>query len=167
MLRSAASLSQLALPAPHVPRPAAASTVVQLAADNNMESAAKRRRGGKGGKGQGKSALAPSSAKKTEPGDIIPAHNNDYAKVPASIKEFIKPHLNVTQANVALAKAMKVDRDAFFACFKHACRNCWAAGKGFIVHTLHACKQVNACMLECPACRANQYHWAEQCPKSK
>ena len=106
-------------------------------------------------------------AKKEEQGDVIPSSSSDSSKVPASLKDIIKPHLNPTQANIALAKAYKIDRDGLYSLFKHACRNCWAGGRGFIIHTLQACKQVNACSLECPACKSGQMHWAEECPKSK
>ena len=169
MVRSAASAAQmasppvhaqrLALPAPHVP----ASQVAP-------EPSSKRRRGGssKGSKGAGKSALAPSSlSRKAEYGDIMPSSANDYSKVPGVLKDIIRPHLNPTQANAALHKAMKVDRDALYALFKHSCRNCWTGGRGFVVHTLQVCKQSNPCTLECPACKSGQYHWAEQCPKNK
>ena len=159
MVRTAASASHVVVPAAPAPRLALPAPQAPPAYHAAAEPSSKRRRGGKGGKGFGKTALAPaSSSRKADYGDIMPTHINDYNKVPAVLKDIIRPHLNPTPANAALNRAMKVDRDALFALFKHTCRNCWTGGRGLIVHTLQACKQVNPCTIECPACKDGQYH---------
>ena len=92
----------------------------------------------------------------------------DYNRVPDVIKAFIRPGLNVTQANKALRDALHADKNALYVIFYHWCRNCWAAGKGWVKHSLAQCRQAgNPCVLQCPMCNNGQLHWAEQCPKKK
>ena len=89
-----------------------------------------------------------------------------YKKLPDTLKAFIRANLNVTQANKALRDAMQ-RKDDLFAVFKHFCRNCWVAGRGWVVHALSVCRQSgNSCSLDCPKCGSGHYHWAEQCPKN-
>jgi hypothetical protein len=92
----------------------------------------------------------------------------DYTRVPASIAMHIKPGLNPTQANVALRAALATNKDDTYALYKHLCRNCWAAGRGWVRHSLTACRQAGTpSALECPVCRNGQVHWTEHCPRSK
>ena len=92
----------------------------------------------------------------------------DYNRVPPHLKNYIKPGLNVVQANKALRDAVGVDKQTLYAIFNKWCRNCWAAGRGWMGHQLSACRQAGTpCALECPACGNGAYHWAEDCPKKK
>ena len=93
MVRSAASASHMVMPAAAAPRLALPAPQAPSASHAVVEPASKRRRGGKGGKGLGKSALAPaSSSRKTEYGDIELSHVNDYTNVTAVLKDIIRPH---------------------------------------------------------------------------
>ena len=97
--------------------------------------------------------------------DKITQGNMDYKKLPDSLKTFIRPNLNVTQANKALRDATQ-HKDDLFTVFKHFCRNCWASGRGWAVHSLSTCRSSgNSCSLDCPKCGQGHFHWAEQCPK--
>jgi hypothetical protein len=95
------------------------------------------------------------------------AESMDYGKVPSTIKHLIRPGLNQQQANKNLQEAMRVDRDGLYSIFYHYCRNCWAAGRNWVKHSMSACRGAGTpCALECPTC-TGMYHWAESCPKKK
>ena len=112
------------------------------------------------GRGKGKMSKAENNL------DEKYQNNMNYKRVPEHLRQFLKPGLNLVQANAALRDAINKDKLETYAIFKWHCRNCWAAGKGWVAHTLSACRQAGTtCALECPICRTGQCHWAEQCPK--
>ena len=77
--------------------------------------------------------------------------------MPDNLKPFIRPGLNVTQANKALRDAFQADKNALYAIFFHWCQNCWAAGEGWVGHSLAACRQAgDPCTLQCPQCGNGQ-----------
>ena len=113
-------------------------------------------------KGKGKSGNTPRKQVEV----FAPQGPMDYKKLPAVLKPFLKPNLNVAQANNALKDASIKYRDELYSVFRPFCRNCWAAGRGWVAHSLQSCRQAGAsCSLDCPKCGAGHLHWAEQCPK--
>ena len=115
-------------------------------------------------KGKGKNMTRAEQKREAAPFETA----MDYNRVPDVIKAFIRPGLNVTQANKALREAFHADKNALYLIFYHCCRNCWAAGKGWVKHSLAQCRQSgNPCSLQCPMCGNGQLHWAEQCPKKR
>ena len=98
-----------------------------------------------GGKGRGKG----KADKHTSLDDKYANGRMEYKRIPEHLRSFIKPGLNPTQANAALKDAVAKDMTGAFAIFKWHCRNCWAAGKGWVTHALQACRQAGtACVLE-------------------
>ena len=95
-----------------------------------------------------------------------PQGTMDFKKLPAVLKQHLKPNLSVIQANAALKEAAVHHKNELYSVFRIYCRNCWAGGRGWISHSLSTCRQSgSACSLECPKCGSGQFHWAESCNK--
>ena len=120
------------------------------------ESASKRQRQNNTPKGKGMGKALP----RYQP---LPAAEDD-GWTPQLRKLFVKP-ANADQANQILFEAVMIDRQGVWKIFRKHCRNCWAAGRGWIEHKLGECRKAgNVCIIDCFKCGPNKRHWLEDCP---
>ena len=72
----------------------------------------------------------------------------------------------MAQANAAIRAAFDLDKKASYLVFSLYCKNCYAAGRGWVQHKLSACRKANnPCALECLKCSNGSIHWIEDCPR--
>ena len=85
--------------------------------------------------------------------------------IPSSIKRLLKDNLTVAQANSAMRAAFDLDKKASYLVFSMFCKNCYAAGRGWVQHKLSVCRKSHPCSLECSKCNNGSIHWLEECPR--
>ena len=73
--------------------------------------------------------------------------------------------MSPSQANAAMKAAFDLDKKALYMVFSLCCKNCFAAGRGWVQHKLNVCRKTNPCVIECLKCNNGSAHWLEDCPQ--